>query len=257
MMVEVEKISGIQKEELYHEIRQIHQAAGTSEYSLLLGQIPTLKKMYGDDLLSEMEPAISAFRSARRTHLRLYPLVYETLLGAKASGVKIGAYTESQAFYTAYRFRKLGLDKIVDALFSPPDHEMPKGITPLSLRSKPAKDYQFEHTEHYHTPENELKPNPELLRDIIKVMQVEPRDVVYVGDSLFKDIAMAQSAGVTDVYAEYGASHAKIEYDLLRSVSHWTDEDVEREKKISQKDVQPSFVLDSNFGQICNYIDWK
>jgi ribonucleotide monophosphatase NagD (HAD superfamily) len=76
-------------------------------------------------------------------------------------------------------------------------------------------------------------------------------EVVYVGDNILKDVYMAQQAGVTDVYALYGASQHKPEYDLLRKVTHWTPEMVERERAaLRQGSITPTHVLDANFEQI-------
>lgn len=52
-----------------------------------------------------------------------------------------------------------------------------------------------------------------------------------------KDIEMAQNANVSDVFAKYGTGHFEKNeegYNLLRAVTHWTDEDVEREIKIKE-----------------------
>lgn len=71
-------------------------------------------------------------------------------------------------------------------------------------------------------------------------------DVVYVGDSLMKDVAMAQHVGVLDVHAAYGVVQHRPEYDLLRRVSHWTAEDVAREQQIAaDSDVTPSVTVRS------------
>ena len=100
-----------------------------------------------------------------------------------------------------------------------------------------------------------MKPNPALLLHIINEIGAAPEECLYIGDSKMKDIAMAQDAGVTDVFAEYGVSHFNdkkdIRYDLLRDVTHWTDEDVEREKKINsnRRLVSPSFVV-NKFSEI-------
>ena len=62
---------------------------------------------------------------------------------------------------------------------------------------------------------------------------------------------MAQQAGVTDVHAVYGASQHKPEYELLRKVTHWTPEMVERERQaLKPGRVTPSHVLEKNFAQI-------
>lgn len=63
---------------------------------------------------------------------------------------------------------------------------------------------------------------------------MHPAEVAYLGDSLMKDIAMAQGAGVLDVHAAYGQAQNRPEYDLLRRVTHWTDADVAREAALSQ-----------------------
>jgi hypothetical protein len=52
-----------------------------------------------------------------------------------------------------------------------------------------------------------------------------------VGDSPTKDVAMAQDVGISDVYARYGRAQHTEAYDLLREVTHWSDADVEREKR--------------------------
>src|SRR5438876_11276907 len=42
-------ISGIPQEELEPEIRKIHQRRGTSEYSYLIGELPPLRELHGED----------------------------------------------------------------------------------------------------------------------------------------------------------------------------------------------------------------
>jgi phosphoglycolate phosphatase len=258
MLSEVENVSGFDREDLFPEIRRIHQRVGTSEYSLLLSEMPSLVSKYGgENVLEVMQPAICAFRAERRRTLELYGTVAETLMAAKEAGTKIIAYTESQGFYTSYRFQKLGLDGLVDTLFSPPDHELPEGTSLLSMRAKPQAAYELVSTKHYFTPRGELKPNPALLCDILDRVGCEPSEAVYVGDSLFKDIAMAKDAGVLDFHAEYGSSHTDDRYKLLVSVSHWTDKDVEFERQLCDRDVAPTYSLKENFGELVNYVSWE
>lgn len=258
MIDEVVRISGLDEELLYSEIRQIHQRHGTSEYAFLIEEIPSLKKMYPDqNLLEIFDSAIDAFRKARRRNLRLYDDVLETLAQLKRKGVLIVAYTESQAYYTMYRFRKLNLDGRVDYLFSPPDHEIPDSQSLLSVRALPAGHYGFQYTKHYETPKGELKPNPKLLLDIVKRVGAIKEEVLYVGDSKVKDIGMAQDAGITDVFVKYGASNHRDEYNLLVKVTHWTDADVAREKSIAGRSVVASHALDHSFGELLSKFNFK
>ena len=67
---------------------------------------------------------------------------------------------------------------------------------------------------------------------------------------------MARDAGVLDVHAAYGTVHMKEEYELLRAVTHWSKEDVEREKKVKKTDVKPSIELPRYLSEIVNHISF-
>jgi phosphoglycolate phosphatase len=73
------------------------------------------------------------------------------------------------------------------------------------------------------------KPNPRLLADICSREGFKPSDAIYIGDSLVKDISMANDAGVDSVYAEYGRQRSEI-LSTLVSITHWTKSDVEKRK---------------------------
>jgi phosphoglycolate phosphatase len=112
-------------------------------------------------------------------------------------------------------------------------------------RYKPIK------TIHRYTRENEFKPDKHLLLEIIKEIGAKPENTVYVGDSLMKDIHMAQQAKVTDIFARYGVSQDNVAYDLLRRVSHWTLNDVEKEKQIYKFGlIKPNYILNNSFSEI-------
>src|SRR5258706_15876134 len=90
MLVEIERISGVPRNELIPEIRQIHQKYGTSEYSFLIEELPVIKaKFAGRDLMQIFDSAVHAYRSARKSSLRLYDGVIETLTELKSHGVMI------------------------------------------------------------------------------------------------------------------------------------------------------------------------
>jgi len=72
----------------------------------------------------------------------------------------------------------------------------------------------------------------------------------YVGDSLYKDVAMAKDAGVFGVWAEYGEARGQPGYDFLREVSHWTPEDVEKDRLLKAKDVVADAILREGFFEL-------
>jgi hypothetical protein len=73
-----------------------------------------------------------------------------------------------------------------------------------------------------------------------------------------KDIAMAQRAGATDAYAAYGKAQHRPAYELLRRVTHWTPEQVEKEKEIERSgSVSPSHTLEASFSEILALFDFS
>lgn len=251
MLDEIVRISGISEETLKPQIREIHKRHGTSEYSFLIEEIPSLREKFPDlDLRNLFKPAIEAYRTERRRRLRLYPTVAETLLRVKGAGAKIIGYTESMAFYSNYRVRRLGLDGVIDAIYSPADHDTPTGISPEDFRKYPRSHYRLGRTTHHHTPKGEHKPNQDILQQIVRNIGAASAQCVYVGDSLFKDVAMAMDAGIDHAWAKYGAAQDRPDYVLLKEVTHWTDEDVERENRMMGRHVEPKVVLESGFEQL-------
>jgi phosphoglycolate phosphatase len=257
MLIKMSEISGIPKEHLLPEIKAIHEKYQTSEYAFLIEEMPSLlAKHPGCNLVKIYADAIDAYRITRRQHLKLYPGVRETLSTFKERGCLVVAYTESQYFYTADRIRRLELDGLIDIIYSPEDHELPQGSSRGEIRKYPKEHYELKITKHRHTPKGELKPNPQLLLDIIKDDGANVTDSIYVGDSLVKDIIMAQDAGVLDVYALYGSSHRREEYELLKAVTHWTLEMVEKEKTTAERDVRPNYILKKSFNELLELFEF-
>jgi phosphoglycolate phosphatase len=258
MLTELVASTGVGEEELLSDFKQVFQSHGTSEYAFAIQELPTLRRNFpGVYLPKKFESAIIAFRNARHAALRLYPTVMETLRTLKAKRCLIVAYTESTAYYTQYRIKALGLDGLIDYLYSPPDHDLPMGTTAEMFRSRPAEHYALSQTVHRHTPEGEYKPNPKVLLDIVKEIPASPHEVVYVGDSLIKDVTMAQAAGIRDVWARYGAAQTREEYALLRRVTHWAEARVEEERRTTPAEIRAGTVLEREFAELLDKFKWR
>jgi phosphoglycolate phosphatase-like HAD superfamily hydrolase len=250
--------SQIPRQTLVSEIREIHQREGTSEYAFLIEELPSLREKHpGQNPAEVYADAIQAFREARASALTLYPTVSDTLQFLKASGCQVVGYTESLEFYSLYRVRKLNLDGLLDFVYTPPDHALPSGLSREKIRLYAPESYALTRTQHRHTPPGELKPNPKLLADIIIETGGRKSESIYIGDSLMKDIAMAQDAGVTDVHAKYGTAQNRPEYGLLREVTHWTPEAVQKEKELTRSDVKPKYELQHHFSEIKDLFDFQ
>jgi len=252
MLDSIVSISGVSKAKLIPEISAVHQKHGTSEYSFLIEEVPSLKRFLKKRSAIEVfKPAIQKYQDQRRKHLHLYPTVAETLLRIKGKGAIVVGYTESMAFYSNYRIRRLGLDGVLDYVFCPEDHVMPAGVEPEDFRKYPATHYELKYTRQHFTPRGSKKPDKVVLAAIIDDLGLNKADCIYVGDNLMKDIAMAVDCAVDDVWAKYGEARNRPEYKLLREVTHWTPEEVEREKRIKERsDVTPTHTLEKSFSEI-------
>jgi len=255
MMTKASVISGVPFDTLIEECKPIHRKYGTAEYAFVLAELPSLASIYPSsiELLQELDPAIYAARSARKTHLHLYQGVYDTLSELRKKRVRVIAYTESKEWYTKNRLKRLGLDYFIERLYSPTDHSVPIDD---SQRTK----ITFENMKCFHTPSDEKKPNPKLLLEIIKEIGAKAEDCVYIGDSELRDINMAHDANVTSVFAKYGGKHfcnAEEGYELLRKVTHWTEEEVEEERMLKASNTQhkADFEVD-NFSEILEIFEF-
>jgi phosphoglycolate phosphatase len=209
------------------------------------------------DIFKEPMPLMVAYRKACESALRPYPSVLETLVRLKDRGCLIIAFTGSRAYYAAQRVKILGLDGIFDYVYSPQDHNPPPGITQEETFHSAAETYILQQSIQRPLATGMGKPDPEALLAIIKHVDAQIDQVVYVGDSLTRDIVMAQHAHVTDVYAEYGRVQPTPAYEFLRRFSHWTGEDFKRERAFNKRnEIYPTYVLKHSFGELMTHFDF-
>src|SRR5712691_787806 len=78
MLDGISEISGIPQDYLKPEISAIHQRHGTSEYSFLIDEMPSLRPfLNGKNATEVFAGPIDRYRQQRRKHLQLYPTVAE------------------------------------------------------------------------------------------------------------------------------------------------------------------------------------
>jgi phosphoglycolate phosphatase len=250
LLDEVAAQSGIPRDVLIADIKRVHEKHGTAEYAYLLGELPSLRaKHSATDVADLYQLSLGTYRATREKNLRLYPGVLATLKTLKESGCLLVGYTESMEVYTTERIKLLGLDGVLDIVFLPESHAAPAELT-TEQRKKYVPDVaRLTETRIENTPKGEVKPNPDVLQAIIAKVGAKAMDCVYVGDSLNKDVLMAQQAGVADVHFKCGVAHGLEEYDLLWSVTHWPAEQVEAEKKSSTM-VRPTYVIDATYSDL-------
>jgi FMN phosphatase YigB (HAD superfamily) len=242
-------ITGCDRNKLLDDFRVVHQQHHDSEQPFALLETETIKQIYAnvsrDAVVRELDSALHVFNSQRKQNLRLHAGVKETLELLRHHGVKLVAHTESKLFGAVDRLERLELFEFFARIYC---RERPVSILPK------AEDWlsRFPMEKIVELSPDQTKPNPAVLAEICAAEAVSRDDAVYIGDSVARDVLMAKRAGVFAVWAAYGAEHSPAMYDALVRVSHWTPEEVERERQLRNEArvVSPDFVAHREFSEV-------
>lgn len=248
MVDELSRILKIDENVIIAEYKTVHQDKGSVEYPYATLLLPCVKKAYPDlsreQVLYKLDPAFHRFNSIRKRELALFPGVKETLKSIFNSGVVIVGFTESAEENGYFRLKKLGVDMFFRKVYVSDSEYKPLNKT---------------HTSHKTATIHGKKPNVDVLLQIMTDEKVLPSETVYVGDSLTKDIYMANQAGVHSVLCKYpSAPNAAELYEKLVAITSWKEEDFIYEAKLKQecqiKGILSDYTID-NFQQIIQVIN--
>ncbi len=150
-----------------------------------------------------LEPARLAFKAARERFLRPYPGVRETLEEIRRRGLKLVALTDAPRNAAELRLKWLKLDGHFDALYTLPAYALPDHVSP-EIRRRQAAGHYVARAPVVELPLELEKPNPAGLARILADLGLDGAEVLYVGDSVKKDMPVAEANGALGVWAEYG-----------------------------------------------------
>jgi len=223
-------------------IRRANQILGTSECSEVMFHLDIIDDVKRNQRSNELREMSARFQSAKDAATHLYAGVLATLNCLRTSGFRIVCLTESVRPYAEARAVHLGLDGLADLLVCP-KFDLTEGFASgmgISLKRTPVMTLR----------KNLRKPDPRVLLCVAERFDVPISNIVYVGDSLFKDITMANSAGARGFWAKYGDAAASSKYNTLREVSHWPDGDILAEIELGFVQPRAEHVLSGGFQDI-------
>lgn len=253
----IETLTEINITDLKNNFKHLHQKYHSCESSFIYNDLCCLSDNQKNRIDFESNSQISILHQYyrdKKNNLKMYESVLEALEYIKSRKTILVGFTESNSFFTKQRLKHLGLDGLFDCIYSPEDFQIPDSVT---------KVYNSEHWEPKKTKFVYLdckmkKPDHKILLQIIHDYNLNVEDAIYIGDKPARDILMANDANVTSIYARYGHIIEDHRYDLLRDVTHWTDEEVVKEielkKSINENFIKPSYTIDK-FCDILNYFE--
>lgn len=215
MVEDLTDLLGIEESCILDDFKSIHQFYGNTEQPFAILELPCVKKHFQGltrfELLEKLNRPLQKFNSMRKRQLKLYPGVENTLKILADAGVLIVGEAMPENAY--FRLNMLKISKYFRRLYAVegkylghPDIEREK------LLKFPEGFVKM-------VPRTERKPNPLLLNDICCSEGIAIDAAIYVGDSLTKDILMANEAQIKSVWAKYGTDVNPAHWNILVRVS--------------------------------------
>ena len=238
MAEEVAAITHVDFRVILSEYKTIHQLTGSVETPFATLQLPSVKRAFPDmkdeQMKEQLDSAFHRFYSVRKRQLKLFPGVRETLEETYNSGIRIVGYTESASENGVYRLRQLNIESFFSRIY-----------VSNSWKSQ-GKENSLQISEKTKVVTGK-KPNVDVLRQIVADQNATPNSVLYIGDSLTKDIFMAKQLGVKSVLFSDPAGMDPGFYEKLVAISSWTQADFLREAQIKEecikKAIRPDFEI--------------
>lgn len=220
------EMTGLPSSTIFGEFKAVFAKHGTVEYSFALQELPSLLAMHPEDssadLVARYRHVIDVFQHRRRAYLRPYPGVKNGIELLRQVGYEIFGVTDSRRFQAENRLRQLRLDRLINGLCCVSDHAVPHADTVAAIRRKSADHYKSSLRSVILLPPGLTKPSPGVLQFVVSSLELAYEACIYVGDSLSKDVVMAQEAGVYDCWAQYGVRVSPLDLATLVRVTDWS-----------------------------------
>jgi FMN phosphatase YigB (HAD superfamily) len=263
MVDAVQEATGLPRLKVVQSLKAVYGKYESNEYPFALQESSLFAEFpeFGSFDKLVIEPARMAFSAARRKYLRPYKGVVETLTALQERGVTVAALTDAPRNPAEQRVRRMGLDQYLAGLYTMPGFHFPIGpdgealVAPDILQKQEKGTYRAA-CPTYELPRDWEKPHPAGLERILATHGVKPHEVLVVGDSVKKDIAVARKLGCHDAWAEYG-TYVSLEYrerlDIISSPAI-TRRHAAHVCEGGAPPITPTHTL-SNFGQVLGLVE--
>lgn len=227
MVDAVVRATGFPRLKVIQSLKAVYEKYESNEYPFALQESSLFKEdfpEFGSFDKVVIFPARAAFAEARRRYLEPFPGVVDTLAELKRRGLPVVALTDAPRNPAEQRARRMDLDGYLAGLYTLPGFVFPKNEAGETLVSKTilAREQAGEYRARcpvVELPRDYEKPNEKGYLQICEAHKVDPRETLFIGDSLKKDIAVAKKVGALDAFAEYGTYYSREYRERLDIVS--------------------------------------
>jgi len=253
------RVTGFSRDAIVESMKKVFSKYSTNEYAFVLQKTEIFEDIKRRDYAWFQEHVVNAarfsFNRARKEHLRIYPGVHKTLNALCSHGIRIIGLSDAPLFPVEQRLKHLGMDKYLEALYAlksypvPKSHELDEDI----VNRISVGYYKSRIKRVVELPLSFEKPSTLGIRKILEDEKLRPERVLIVGDSLKKDIRIAQELGIADVWARYGTVVAP---ELAATLNYYSAPEVQRRNVSQPGEVlyKPTYTLD-RFDQLLDLIE--
>ncbi len=230
----VASIIGSTRQALANEAKDVFTAHGSIEYQFLVQELKSVNHFYGNDIDSMLNDAVfrrrEAFMNAAQQVLKPYNDVHATFaeIDRHYPDLPIVALTDAPRYVAMWKLNKFGLLDFFDAVYGLPDPRVP--TCEVNRRVKVDPEILLKHLQQSNfgfegkiriLPDDYEKPGVSGLKTVLMDFELdEPAEhrktVLWIGDSLRKDIGLGNRLGVRSAWAEYGT---RIDPSVLASLA--------------------------------------
>lgn len=263
MVDAVVRATGFPRVRVVQALKAVYAKYESNEYPFALQESSLFQEFPEFDSFDKLiiEPARAAFAYARKKYLVPYKGVTQTLAQLKERRVLVVALTDAPRNPAQARAKALGFDEVLAALYTMPGFDFPKDVSgrplvdPRIVEKDASGDYDAR-CPAMELPREWEKPDPRGLQKILTTYGLKPNEVLVVGDSVKKDIAIAQAVGCHDAWSEYGTYVSKEYRERLDIISSpaITRRHAAHVLESGVQAVKPTRAL-SNFAQVLELVD--
>ncbi|MBI5542817.1 MAG: HAD family hydrolase [Deltaproteobacteria bacterium] len=236
-------------------LKEVYERYESNEYPFAIQESKLFQEFPDFNSFNNLiiTPAREAFSAARRKYLVPYAHVIETLEALKKLGVPVIALTDAPRNPAERRALKMKLDQHLAAIYTLPAFPFPDtGVGKDILERESAGGAKLA-CPIVELPREFEKPDPRGYLRICADFGVDPKETMFVGDSLPKDVPLAQSVGALDVWAEYG-TYVSAEYRERLAVISAASAMRRHLQHAPNKDRKPPRVRLSGFDQVLQVV---